>query len=73
MPETNTLSNFADGIQDNDWICDACDHSDACLERCEDLRGWIYEEQITHCINTGKPAYEEDEHWAVLNEDSTDR
>jgi hypothetical protein len=65
-------------LQDDDWICDACGKSEECLSRCEDLRGWIYEEQITHCIDEGKPSYEGDEVWMVdfikdYNEDSTDR
>jgi hypothetical protein len=47
--------------------------ADKCLDRCEDLRGWIYEEQIALCITNNAPSYEDDEYWAVYNEDSTDR
>jgi hypothetical protein len=57
----------------DDWICDNCKDSNKCLSRCEDLRGWIYEEQITHCINEGKPSYEDDDYWGVPVEDKEDR
>jgi hypothetical protein len=54
---------------EGDTICDHCNDAEKCLERCEDLRGWIYEEQFTHCLDRGKPSYEDDECWAVPNED----
>lgn len=58
---------------EDDWICDSCKDEDKCLTRCEDLRGWIYEEQITLCINNNTPSYESDDYWVVVVEDEGDR
>lgn len=46
-------------------MCEVCEDSDKCFQRCSDLRGWIYAEQIAHCIDEDNPSYMADEYWAA--------